>query len=148
MNESKPTGKVISTIEICLQASRDQNKLMMQDLENLEKTAKHLASSATPISDGIDPPSDWPLQQENQGRKVHDLLCKKCGKHHGWCLQEMATGHMEPLDICYTCMFSNVGEKKHSSLSLEALERGMLEFQISNIQERYKPFYVEPKDEK
>jgi hypothetical protein len=38
--------------------------------------------------------------------KLYD--CKKCGAKHGLELEDKVTGESEPLDICYSCMFSNI----------------------------------------
>lgn len=31
--------------------------------------------------------------------------CKYCGASHGMGVEEMATGKIEPMDICYTCLW-------------------------------------------
>jgi hypothetical protein len=31
--------------------------------------------------------------------------CKYCGASHGMGIEEMATGKIEPIDICYDCLW-------------------------------------------
>ncbi len=32
--------------------------------------------------------------------------CKKCGDSHGMGIEEMSTGKIEPMDICYNCLWN------------------------------------------
>ncbi len=32
-------------------------------------------------------------------------LCKECGASHRMCIENMETGHIEPIDICYDCLW-------------------------------------------
>ena len=34
--------------------------------------------------------------------------CKKCGKSHGIGIKDMSTGHIQPLDLCYDCLWSGL----------------------------------------
>jgi hypothetical protein len=34
--------------------------------------------------------------------------CIKCGKSHAMGLEEMETGKITPLDICYSCLWVNI----------------------------------------
>jgi hypothetical protein len=113
-------SKLMSTTEYELKLQREKNQTRMKELEILEKMLKAntFPISCTPISEGIDPPSEWPPQQENHGRKVHDIPCKKCGKQHGLCLETMSTGHMEPLDICSECLFAPPNYPKREGIMI------------------------------
>lgn len=31
--------------------------------------------------------------------------CRKCGKSHGMGIEDMATGEIEPIDVCYECLW-------------------------------------------
>jgi hypothetical protein len=31
--------------------------------------------------------------------------CKKCGASHGMGIEDMATGKIEPIDLCYSCLW-------------------------------------------
>lgn len=31
--------------------------------------------------------------------------CKKCGASHGMGIEEMSTGIIKPIDLCYNCLF-------------------------------------------
>lgn len=31
--------------------------------------------------------------------------CKKCGKSHGMGIEEMSTGKITPIDLCYECLW-------------------------------------------
>ena len=31
--------------------------------------------------------------------------CKKCGKSHGMGIEDMTTGKIEPIDLCYDCLW-------------------------------------------
>lgn len=32
-------------------------------------------------------------------------LCRKCGASHGIGIEEMATGKIDPIDLCYDCLW-------------------------------------------
>lgn len=34
--------------------------------------------------------------------------CKKCGKSHGMGIEEMATGKITSIDVCYECLWGSV----------------------------------------
>lgn len=55
---------------------------------------------------GIDPPS-YELNKFSQIVNPFDYIsvCIKCGKTHGWTIQNMTTGEVNPIDICEPCLF-------------------------------------------
>ncbi len=55
--------------------------------------------------DGIDPPENNLVDYSIADQIVEYPPCRKCGAAHGMGIKEMATGKIEPLDLCYNCFW-------------------------------------------
>jgi hypothetical protein len=54
--------------------------------------------------------------------------CKYCGKSHGMGIEDMATGKIEPIDICKDCLFGDWTKSRHlDELTRQSEEKGLYE---------------------
>lgn len=50
--------------------------------------------------------------------------CKHCGKSHGMGVEEMETGKITPMDICYDCLWSGVSfNQLEEQIELDNMEQ-------------------------
>ncbi len=66
-----------------------------------------------PLNTGKTPPST-PLKSKNIGG-VKLSKCKNCDKLHGFCVENMETGEMKPLPLCYECFWDNISDRARES---------------------------------
>lgn len=48
--------------------------------------------------------------------------CKKCGKSHGMGIEEMATGKIDPIDLCYDCLWEGFPNHVNNIRELNDIE--------------------------
>jgi hypothetical protein len=65
--------------------------------------------------------------------------CKKCNKSHGMGIEEMSTGKITPLDICYDCLWNLLQFHKKINpellLELEDIKKSLKEVEEKLIGE-------------
>lgn len=52
--------------------------------------------------------------------------CRKCGAAHGMGIENMETGHIEPMDICYDCLWMGQYKLLATQITLDNLPDNLI----------------------